>query len=134
MNGPAGAASSGCVSMETLDGGILLVRMRDEASRNGFTAGLIGGLAASFTHAGTDESLRCVVLTGFGNYFATGGTQEDLLAIQAGRAVFTSADGVPSGTNIYSLPLDCPLPVVAAMQTMRCAGTPIVVRGRRVSR
>ncbi|WP_158895611.1 polyketide synthase [Amycolatopsis anabasis] len=116
MSASAGAAAGGCVATEVLDGGILLVRMRDEVSRNGFTPGLVGGLAEAFTRAGTDESSRCVVLTGFGNYFATGGTQEDLLAIQEGKAAFTSVNGAPSDTNLYSLPLDCPIPVVAAMQ------------------
>lgn len=113
---PTDSMGGGCVTTQLLDGGILLVRMQDEKSRNGFTPGLMGGLAEAFTRAGTDEDLTCVVLTGFGNYFATGGTQEDLLAIQEGRAAFTSANGAPADTNLYTLPLDCPIPVVAAMQ------------------
>jgi polyketide biosynthesis enoyl-CoA hydratase PksI len=107
---------NGVVTAEVVDGRILLVRLQDEQSRNGFTSELVRGLVAVFRRAAEDESLACVVLTGYGNYFATGGTREDLLAIQEGRAAFTSSSGGAAGTNVYSLPLDCPVPVVAAMQ------------------
>ncbi len=50
-----------------------------------------------------------VILTGCDTYFATGGTKEGLLAIWEGRAAFT--DG-----NFYSISLDCPIPVISAMQ------------------
>lgn len=104
------------VTTEPVAPGVLLLRMQDEASRNGFTSALIEGLLDAFGQAATDPDLSCVVLTGYGNYFATGGTQEDLLAIQEGRAAFTSSSGGEPGKNVYSLPLDCPIPVVAAMQ------------------
>lgn len=47
--------------------------------------------------------------TGYDSYFASGGTQEGLLAIHDGKAKFNDL-------NIYSLALDCPIPVIAAMQ------------------
>ena len=50
-----------------------------------------------------------MVLTGYDTYFASGGTQDGLLAIQEGKMTFADV-------NMYSLAMDCPVPVVAAMQ------------------
>ena len=50
-----------------------------------------------------------VVLTGYESYFASGGTKESLLAIQAGEARFTD-------NRIYEIALKSKLPVIAAMQ------------------
>ncbi|PLC14255.1 hypothetical protein BV582_19390 [Bacillus paralicheniformis] len=45
--------------------------------------------------------------------FASGGTKEDLILIQEGKVNF---DESPGEKNIYSLSLDCRIPVIAAMQ------------------
>ena len=52
---------------------------------------------------------KVVVLTGYDTYFASGGTRESLLAVHEARAKFTDV-------NLYSLPLECRIPVISAMQ------------------
>ncbi len=102
------------VSLEYINGTIALIRMHDEVNKNTFTEKLIAGLIQSFEEAESNEQCKCIVLTGFGNYFATGGRQDDLLAIQEGKNSFLDA-GIGE-KNIYSLPLECKLPVISAMQ------------------
>lgn len=50
-----------------------------------------------------------MILTGYGHYFASGGTQEGLLRIQQGITKFTE-------DRMYSLALECDIPVISAMQ------------------
>lgn len=103
------------VTVEKLRSGVALVRLRDEVTKNGFSHAIVAGLVQAFTDIASQTSIRCVVLTGYGPYFATGGLQDDLLAIQEGRASFVSLDG-GHDVDVYRLPLDCPVPVVSAMQ------------------
>lgn len=93
---------------------IALIKMQDYESKNTFTDKLIGGLAEAFVESENNSSCKVIILTGFGNYFATGGTKDTLLAIQEGKNSFS--DALVGGRNIYSLPLDCKLPVIAAIQ------------------
>ncbi|MGJ7907994.1 polyketide synthase [Actinopolyspora sp. H202] len=88
---------------------VVQITMQDEAHKNTFSDQLIGGLTDAFAKVAANEQCKAVVLTGYGNYFASGGTKESLLKIQEKRISFTDAD-------IYSLALECPVPVVAAMQ------------------
>lgn len=89
--------------------GIAQVTMQDRTHKNMFSTELIAGLAHTFQQIREDSSLRVVVLTGYDTYFCSGGTQDGLLTLHAGLAKFTDI-------NIYSLPLDCEIPVIAAMQ------------------
>ncbi|WP_051723248.1 beta-ketoacyl synthase N-terminal-like domain-containing protein [Streptomyces albus] len=89
--------------------GIALVVMEDRAHKNTFSSALVSGLTRAFAQIEADESVRVVVLTGYDSYFASGGTKDGLLAIQEGRVKFTDL-------GVYHLPLDCRLPVIAAMQ------------------
>src|SRR5207302_11316164 len=50
-----------------------------------------------------------VILTGYGNDFATGGSREGVVGRYDGKGQCTDA-------NCCSLALDCPIPVIAAMQ------------------
>lgn len=106
--------STQVVFRENVRPGVCLIRMQDEAGRNTFTEALITGLVSAMEAAEQDASVKCIVLTGYGPYFATGGTQEALLAIQAGKNSFMDANS--GGKNVYSLPMTCRLPVIAAMQ------------------
>lgn len=103
------------VTVEEPRPGVALVRLRDEATKNGFSHAVVAGLVQVFADLARRTSIRCVVLTGYGPYFATGGLQDDLLAIQEGRASFVSLEG-GQDVDVYRLPLDCPVPVVSAMQ------------------
>ncbi|HXI94072.1 MAG TPA: polyketide synthase, partial [Blastocatellia bacterium] len=89
--------------------GIVVVKMVDRQARNMFSDALMAGVAEVFAHIEQTQAYKVVILTGYDHYFASGGTKESLLAIQAGKAKFTDS-------KIFQLPLDCKLPVIAAMQ------------------
>jgi polyketide biosynthesis enoyl-CoA hydratase PksI len=88
---------------------IVQVTMEDRVHKNTFSAGLVDGLIAAFDLIAANQRYKCVILTGYDTYFASGGTREGLLSIYEGKAQFTD-------TRLYRLALDCPLPVIAAMQ------------------
>ncbi|MEV7775543.1 polyketide synthase [Kitasatospora sp. NPDC086791] len=88
---------------------VVQITMQDTVHKNTFSDQLIIGLSEAFGKARADERVKAVVLTGYGNYFASGGRKESLLQIQERRISFTDSD-------IYGLALDCPVPVIAAMQ------------------
>src|SRR5439155_223855 len=97
------------VTIDEIEPGIVQVTMQDRVHKNMFSAELIAGLIKAFQVIEESVSTKVVILTGYESYFASGGTKESLLAIQEGRLKFTDE-------NIYSLALDCKLPVIAAMQ------------------
>lgn len=97
------------VALNEIESGIVQLTMQDRAHKNTFSEELVLGLIHSFASIQANSSYKVVILTGYDNYFASGGTQEMLLAINEGKAKF-------SDTNIYSLALECKIPVIAAMQ------------------
>ena len=105
---PIGLKSS-VIKAESYNNGIVLATMCDEQSKNGFSKALSEGMEELFSYIENDLDCKVVVLTGYGNYFSSGGTKEGLLAIQEGKEQFNDAP-------IYQLPLKCSIPVIAAMQ------------------
>jgi 4-carboxy-3-alkylbut-2-enoyl-[acp] decarboxylase len=101
--------SCAVVQLDEIAPGIAQVRMQDRAHKNTFSCELVSGLIDAFQRIRADARYRVVVLTGYDSYFCSGGTQEALLMLQQGHGKFTDA-------NLYSVPLDCEIPVVAAMQ------------------
>ena len=89
--------------------GILVVKMEDREAKNMFSDAFTEGITEVFEHIEQAKEYKVVVLTGYDNYFASGGTKEALLAIQKGKTRFTD-------TKIYQLAMKCKLPVIAAMQ------------------
>ena len=89
--------------------GIVVVKMEDREARNMFSEAFMDGVREAFAHIEQTPEYKVVVLTGYDSYFCSGGTKESLLAIQEGKAKFTDY-------KIFQLPLDCKLPVIAAMQ------------------
>jgi len=104
-----GSVNPAAVDVAEVEPGIVRVTMQDRAHKNTFTPDLIGGLIQAFAAVAAHPDFKVVLLTGYDNYFATGGTREGLLGLYEGKGQFTDA-------NFYSLALDCPLPVIAAMQ------------------
>ncbi|MFQ3244033.1 MAG: polyketide biosynthesis enoyl-CoA hydratase PksI [Arenicella sp.] len=88
---------------------IVQVTMRDEVNKNTFSDDLMRELIATFKEIGKSARYKVVILTGYDTYFACGGTQQLLLGFTEGRRKFTDV-------NLYSLALDCPIPVISAMQ------------------
>ncbi len=97
------------VNLHEIEPGIVQLTMQDRIHKNTFSEELIAGLIQSFELIRTNSSYKVVILTGYDNYFSSGGTQEGLLEIQEGKVRFTDV-------NIYSLALECKIPVIAAMQ------------------
>ncbi|MFI1761421.1 polyketide synthase [Streptomyces sp. NPDC020800] len=88
---------------------VVQITMQDREHKNTFSGRLINGLSEAFERVAADGRCKAVVLTGYDNYFASGGTKESLLQIQDRQISFTDS-------NIYGLALDCPVPVISAMQ------------------
>ncbi|MCA1909372.1 MAG: SDR family NAD(P)-dependent oxidoreductase, partial [Magnetospirillum sp.] len=97
------------VEAHLYDDGVVVLRMVERADKNCFTDALMDALVAAFDAVAALDQAKVVVLTGFDGYFACGGTRSGLQSLQQGATSFTDR-------KIYSLPLACPLPVVAAMQ------------------
>ncbi|ATQ76807.1 hypothetical protein CR152_21510 [Massilia violaceinigra] len=97
------------VSLTAHADGVVVVRMQDRDAKNMFSEALVAGLKEAFAHIEQTPGYKAVVLTGYDSYFATGGTMETLLAIQEGQTSFTDE-------KVFQLPMDCSLPVIAAIQ------------------
>ncbi|WP_186400372.1 SDR family NAD(P)-dependent oxidoreductase [Stappia sp. P2PMeth1] len=97
------------MELEAFPDGVVLLRMLERAGRNTFTTAFMDGIEEAFAAIAAMPEAKAVVLTGHDGYFACGGTSEGLTELQAGEARFTDR-------RIYSLPLACSLPVIAAMQ------------------
>ena len=97
------------IELTDLPNGIVQVRMQDRVNRNTFRNELICGLTGAFATVNRSTDCKVVILTGYDDCFASGGTQEGLRDLYAGKFKFTDKD-------LYSLALNCPVPVIAAMQ------------------
>jgi polyketide biosynthesis enoyl-CoA hydratase PksI len=97
------------VDYTELGDGVVQITMQDRAHKNTFSDELILGLSEAFEQVRANERCKVVVLTGYDSYFASGGTKESLLRIQDREISFTDS-------NLYGLTLDCPVPVISAMQ------------------
>ncbi|PSL48199.1 polyketide biosynthesis enoyl-CoA hydratase PksI [Chitinophaga niastensis] len=97
------------IDLRETEPGIVQLTMQDKVHKNGFSEALMNGLVQAFETIKNNERFKVVIVTGYENYFASGGTQEALLAIYEGRASFTDV-------NLYSLAQDCSIPVISAMQ------------------
>lgn len=99
-----------CVQLAQVTNGVAEITMQDTITKNSFSSGLLAGLTASFQAVAQDEQYKVVILTGYGNYFLTGGSKEELLHLQSGHYSTDFA------LALIRLLVDCPVPVIAAMQ------------------
>ncbi|HET8773435.1 MAG TPA: SDR family NAD(P)-dependent oxidoreductase, partial [Thermoanaerobaculia bacterium] len=103
------ALRSSVVTATAHPGGIVVVAMEDRQAKNMLSQAVTEGMREAFDHIAQTPGYKVVVLTGYDQYFCSGGTKDNLLAIQAGKARFTDS-------KAFQLPLDCELPVIAAVQ------------------
>ena len=103
------AMSNETVELKELGNGIVQVKMQDRISKNTFSPELIEGLINAFEMINAQAQYKVVILTGYENYFSSGGTLEGLLYLSEGKGDFSERD-------LYSLSLNCPIPVISAMQ------------------
>jgi polyketide biosynthesis enoyl-CoA hydratase PksI len=97
------------VAVREVQDGILEIKMHDRTSKNTFSPALVEGLMEAFKSTAAQPRYRAVIFTGYDSYFASGGTKEGLLFLSDGKGKFSDRD-------FYSLALNCPIPVIAAMQ------------------
>lgn len=97
------------VALQFVQPHVVQIRMQDRVAKNTFSDALTRGLMEAFAQVEREEECKVVILTGYDTYFASGGTQEQLLGLSDGRGAFTDR-------ALYSLPLLCPVPVISAMQ------------------
>ncbi len=88
---------------------VAVVSLMDEVNRNMFSPELAEGVNGVFSRISEMADVKAVVVTGYGNWFCSGGTPDSLEAIRQGGMSFLD------DTFFKSL-LDCPLPTIAAMQ------------------
>jgi polyketide biosynthesis enoyl-CoA hydratase PksI len=100
---------SSVLEIQELEPTVVQLTMQDRQHKNTFSLELITALFEAFTYIKTNTSYRAVVLTGYDSYFCSGGTQESLNMLHEGKGKF-------SDSNLYSLALECEIPVIAAMQ------------------
>ncbi len=89
--------------------GVAALAMEDREGSNTFTLALVTALFERFAEVAADPGLKVVVLHGYESVFCAGGTLGELLEIADGTRSFDDK-------GFYRLLLDCPLPVIAAMQ------------------
>nr|BAP05580.1 CalR [uncultured Candidatus Entotheonella sp.] len=97
------------VDLSEIEPGIVLLQMQDRIHKNAFTDDMTLALLNAFDTIAHHDRYKVVVLTGFDSYFSTGGDQASLLRLHEGRGHFAT-------TNLYSLALNCRIPVISAMQ------------------
>lgn len=97
------------VSIEEYANGVVQITLHDRVNKNMFTNDIIDGLMLAYQHVGELQNCKAVIVTGFDSYFSSGGTQESLLSLNETRGNF-------SDVNIYSLSLECSVPVISAIQ------------------
>ncbi|HEY9804638.1 MAG TPA: polyketide synthase [Leptolyngbyaceae cyanobacterium] len=102
-------SSSEVVQLLDLGNGVVQITMQDEENCNTFSSQIIDGLYKCFGAVAQNKSYKVVILTGYGNYFCSGGTKEELIKIYKGELQFNELD-------FFRILLDCEIPVIAAMQ------------------
>lgn len=103
----------GVINVEIINH-IAIVRM-EEKRQNCFTESFLTGLSSAFEDINTCDEVRCVVVTGYGNYFSCGGTKEELISLYESYAGIGSTV-IFTDNTVYKIFLKCRVPVIAAMQ------------------
>ncbi|AZS14156.1 SDR family NAD(P)-dependent oxidoreductase [Paenibacillus lutimineralis] len=98
------------VGLEYIDGNIALIRIQDSLHNNTFTHEVIQGITHCFQRVQNDERIKAIVVAGNERIFSMGGTQEQLLDISDSKLSFTDAP------ILYRGMLECPVPVISAME------------------
>ena len=89
--------------------GVVVIKMCEKVHKNAFSPALIRDLVDTFEWIGQRDDLKVVVVTGYDSYFLSGGTKDTLISLCDGEFKFTNS-------TLYSLPLFCRIPVIAAVQ------------------
>lgn len=88
--------------------GVAEITLADPATGNALSEAMVHAIGAAFEAAGRDRSTRVIVLTADGDSFSSGAPAALLSALADGRLQ-------PVDIRLPRVLLDCPVPVVAAM-------------------
>ena len=97
------------VHLTEYDHGVVQVTMEDRATGNMFSPDFIRDFTECFDYIREHHDYKVVVLTGYDNYFASGGTRQELEDVFNGTINFNEL-------GFFKAALDCDLPVISAMQ------------------
>ncbi|MDP4536961.1 polyketide synthase [Alkalimonas collagenimarina] len=97
------------VSIIEQSNGVVQITMEDRDNKNMFSRDILSGLMQAYKKIEENRACKAVIITGFDSYFCSGGTQDSLLSLNDTQGNF-------SDVNIYSLPLECRVPVISAIQ------------------
>lgn len=88
---------------------IAVVHMQDEAGKNLFTDEFGNALITAFADIEQNTNVKVIITTGYGNYYASGGSLEELKSLAIGEKTFVDLD-------FFILPFSCSVPTIAAIQ------------------
>jgi polyketide biosynthesis enoyl-CoA hydratase PksI len=97
------------VTLRRHDAAIAVMEMADREGRNTFTHALVSGLGTALAEVAADPDIKVLVVHGYDAIFCAGGTLEELLTLARHEVTFDAHE-------FYRALLDCPVPVIAAMQ------------------
>ncbi|QHE86457.1 enoyl-CoA hydratase/isomerase family protein [Hydrogenophaga sp. BPS33] len=108
------------------DAHVLLLKLNRPERRNALSRGLLQALSEAVLAAGDDGTTRCVVLSGEGPVFCSGADlkdmgQQDEHASEGSAAAWRGPNARVERT-VFEILLDCPVPVVAALNGSAIAG------------
>ena len=104
------------VLLERLDDRIAVLRLNRPEARNALNMAVRTQLADHFTQLGTDETTRCIVLTGSEKVFAAGADLKDLVERTAVEMFARRSE------RLWQPISSCPKPVVAAVNGYALGG------------
>lgn len=107
-----------------LDGdGILRLTLNDAGRRNALSEAMLGELGGAFAEAGSNTSVRVVILAANGPAFCAGHDLKEMTAGRSapdgGKAYFTKVMAMCSG--VMQAIVDCPKPVIAEVEGVATA-------------
>ncbi len=95
--------------------GVLRLTMNDPARRNALSEAMLAALGAAFAEAGTNPSVRVIILAANGPAFCAGHDLKEMTAgrdhADGGKAYFTKVMALCSG--VMQAIVNCPKPVIA---------------------
>jgi len=107
---PLKIEKSNNVTLEVTSDGIAIVRMIDRDGKNQLSFQFLQAIENQFLELKNNPDVKVVVLTGYDDVFCLGGSEEVLLAISRSEVKYTEL------SFLYRGLLDCPVPVIAAIQ------------------
>ncbi|WP_083461233.1 polyketide synthase [Cellulosilyticum ruminicola] len=97
------------IKLEEITPGVMCITINDSINKNTFTMEVTFGLMKAFDLINKNEEIKVAIITGYSSYFACGGNLEGMEAVYDGEIELTDI-------NVFKLPLECNVPVIAAMQ------------------